>query len=331
MSNLATMREVAKKAGVSVATVSRYLNKSGYVGKQSQVKIQQAIEETQYVPNEIARSLNQKASKILGLILPDMTNPYFTLLAKGVEDYAQAHGYMVIIGNSEDKQEKVEQYLAFFQQYNVSGIMTASELCPPAAGKSVPVVALDRFSLGRDDQYAVVTDDFRGGSLIAAAILATDFEKIIILKGPEKLLNSSQRLAGILPGFAAAGREIDYEIVETGSFKLADAKQTAAMLFEDYLPFDTVIASNDLYAMAIMSEALSRGYRVPEDIQLIGYDGIPIGQLMQPKLTTIEQPAYEIGGRACELLLALVQKQPVKQKIIKLTPKLLPGNTLRRK
>lgn len=328
---VATIREVADRAGVSVATVSRYLNKSGYVGKKSQVKIQQAIEETQYVPNEIARSLNQKASKILGLILPDITNPYFTLLAKGAEDYAQAQGYMVIIGNSEDDQRKVDQYVAFFRQYNVSGIMTASELFATAASESIPVVALDRFSLGQDDQYAVVTDDFKGGTLIAEAILATTFERIVILKGPDQLTNASQRLAGILAGFAAAGRAVDYRIIETGSYHFADAERTAKTLLDEYLPFDTVIASNDLYAMAIMSEAISRGHQVPADIQIIGYDGIPFGQLLQPKLATIEQPAYQIGGQACALLLDILHKRAIKQKIIKLTPKLLAGNTLRKK
>jgi LacI family transcriptional regulator len=321
---MVTIKQVAEYAGVSVATVSRTLNDSGYVGKESRKKVEEAIKVLGYYPNEVARSLYQKSSKMIGLLLPDISNPYFPLLAKGVEDYAQQNGYMVILGNVEDNADKEDMYVKFFSQYNISGVLSA------ASGKRknnnrVPYVLLDRAL--EEENYSISTDDRLGGKLAGQAVLESGGENIIVMAGPRHVSGANDRLSGALSVLNAAGAS--YRVFETETFQVDKAEETAQKLFNTLKSFDSVIASNDVFALAVMKEAIKRKKRIPEDIQIIGYDDMLFSRLMYPGLTTIAQPAYEVGFKGAKMLVDLIEKKAMINKKVKLEPELISRDSLR--
>lgn len=321
---MTTIKEVAKHAGVSVATVSRALNKSGYVGEESKRKVEKAIKELNYVPNEVARSLFQKTSKMIGLLLPDISNPYFPLVAKGVEDCAQEKGYIVILGNVEDNPEKEDNYVKFFSRYNISGVLSA------AVGKknkhaNGPYVLLDRAD--EKEIYAISTDDLTGGKLAALAVADQVQTKVIVMAGPQDVPGAQDRLAGNLE--ILKSKQVNYEVFETHTFQIDKAEEVAVKLFESNTNFDTIIASNDVFALATLTEALKRGYRIPEELQIIGYDNIPFSRYTYPGLTTIAQPAYEVGYQGAEMLIRLIEKKEIDQPNVKLKPELITRETVR--
>ncbi|MCR8968459.1 LacI family DNA-binding transcriptional regulator [Facklamia sp. 7083-14-GEN3] len=323
---MTTIRDVAKEAGVSVATVSRLINNSGYVGQQSKQKILLAIKKLNYVPNEIARSLNRKSSMIIGLLVPNITNPYFPSIIKGVEKCAMKNGYMLIVGNTEGKETNGENYLNFFKQYNIAGIIKVdgTHLDTP---EDIPTVSLDR--MNANDRFAVIADDFYGGQLIGQAIRKTNHGSVLIMTGPMNMNVSQLRLKGIQSVFDPA--KIDYHIYTTNSFQMEFADQVAREVIQKYPTIQTVIAPNDVYALALMQTWNQLGVKIPKEVQIIGYDGIIFGSYAQPGLSTIQQPAYEIGYQGTELLLSIINQEINYQttKIIQIKPQLLQRNSLR--
>ena len=300
---MTTIKEVAKLAGVSVATVSRALNNSGYVSEATRIKVEAAVKELNFYPNEVARSLYQKKSKLIGLLLPDIANPFFPLMAKGVEDGVNQRGYSLLLGNVEDDEEKEKEYLKIFAQNNIAGVISAVK----GDGKdlrNMPFVMLDRVESNRD--FAVHSDDYTGGMLAAEAIAKRNPKEIVIMVGPKEVPSSAIRLAGnekVLKEYQLA-----YGLFQTPSFKFELAEQTAEQFFEAFPLADSVIASNDVYALALMKEAIKRGRRIPEEFQIIGYDDMPFSRMMYPGLSTIAQPAYEIGFKGALLLCDILEK-----------------------
>ena len=323
---MVTIKEVAKHAGVSVATVSRALNKNGYVSEEARKKVEAAIAELEYYPNEVARSLFQKTSKMIGLLLPDISNPYFPLLMKGIEESARENGYSVILGNVEEGSGLESDYMTLFSQQNVAGVLSAVEGTLSHEHK-MPIVMLDRVL--EEDDFAVYTNDIKGGKIAAQAILDRNPGKVLIIAGPKSVPGAIDRLIGILSVLNPT--DVKYEIHETKSFTIEEAEATAQSIFNKYKTIDSVIASNDLFALAVMKEAQQKGLHIPEDIQVIGYDDIPFSQLVYPGLTTISQPAFKLGYQAADLLVSRIRKNKVEEKRIKLDPKLILRDSLREK
>lgn len=321
---MATIREVANQAGVSVASVSRYINKKGYVGQESALAIQAAIDKLSYRPNEVARSLYQKKSKLIGLLVPDISNPFFPLLAKGVEAEVRQAGYTLILGNIGESAEVADTYLQTFSGNNVSGLISTVAI---DNDYSIPHILLDR--QWEDGRNTVISDHYQGGVLTAQEILKTSYQKIVIMVGPLAVKNTEIRLQGMREVLDQAG--VTYDLMYTDTFDFSGVAKTTATFFEKYNDVDTIIASNDIYALAIMKELHSRGKRVPEDVQIIGYDGISFVEMSTPQLTTISQPAYEMGRLAAEKLLHKINQSSGSFEKILLPVKLSQGETLRYK
>lgn len=322
---MATIKDVAKLAGVSVATVSRAINGSGYVSKQASDKINQAIRELDFTPNEVARSLYQKKSKLVGLLLPDISNPFFPLVAKGVEDQLHKNGYQVILGNVQENPEKAIEYLKTFEQNNVAGVLSAV----PSDYQTVksPLVILDR--VDAQAEYAVYSNDVLGGELAAKAMLDSQPKQLVVVAGPENVSRSKDRLLGV--EYLLKKKNQNYQVLQSDSYLLEDAEKTAKELFRRFPEVDSVIAPSDTHAIAILQEANRYQLNVPIDFQIIGYDDIPISKLMIPRLTTIHQPAYQIGWQGAEMLIKLMNNQPIKEKQIVLPVHLQTRETLRKK
>ncbi len=323
---MTTIKDVAKLAGVSVATVSRAINQSGYVGVDSAKKIEKAIKQLDFHPSEVARSLYQKKSKLVGLLLPDISNPFFPLLAKGVEDKMNEAGYHLILGNVQEDMAKEQDYLKAFMQNNVAGILSAVD-GGASNLKEIPFVLLDRVATKKE--YVVHGNDFEGGILSAKAIAEGNPKEIVLLVGPKSIKGSLERLRGSVS--ILNEKNLTYHLLQTDSFQFDSAKKASLELFEQFPAVDSVIASNDVHGLAILKEALRRGIRVPEELQIIGYDDIPFSQMVYPSLATIAQPAYEMGYQGAELLCRCMENQPIDKKIIQLPVLLKERETLRKK
>ncbi|MFL0374283.1 LacI family DNA-binding transcriptional regulator [Paenibacillus amylolyticus] len=322
-----TIKDVAQLAGVSVATVSRVINDRGYVHADTRKKVEDAVKALNFSPNEVARSLYKRKSKLIGLLLPDIANPYFPQLARGVEDRMQEQDYRLIFGNSDEDERKEQDYIQTFIQNNVVGVISSTNYPHSSIYENlkIPVVFLDRTSLDRPSVYA---DGREGGRLAAREIIKRGSRRITVMQGPSQIRPAQDRFEGAIEIIRDTG--LDYRVIQTTSFSINEAGVWAEELFRKYADTDGVIASNDIAAMAVLHEAARIGRKVPDDVQVIGFDDIPMSSLLSPALSTIHQPAYEMGREAAGLLIQLVEQAAVENKNIQLPVSFIERGTTRK-
>lgn len=294
---MATIKEVAKYAGVSVATVSRALNRSGYVKEETRKKINKAIKDLNYRPNETARTLYKRKSKMIGLLLPDISNPFFTVVARGVEDEAMAKGYHIILGNGDGNEEKELAYINTFNVHNCSGIiasqLSTQETFDSFKSYNMPFVLLDRVYA---DHEFVETNHYKGGQLQAQAVIKGSTKSVLIMQQNLQYKSFNERLSGAKSIFHE--KNIPYITVDE---RFLIEEDLVSMIHKHNI--DSIICSNDVSAFAVMRTLLHHEFKVPSDVQVVGYDDIPLSRMYTPSLTTIHQPAYLIGKKACQQLI----------------------------
>ncbi|MEK5477514.1 LacI family DNA-binding transcriptional regulator [Paenibacillus sp. FSL R5-0407] len=324
---MATIRDVAKHAGVSVATVSRVINETGYVHEDTRKKVETAIKELHYTPNEVARSLYKRKSRLIGLLLPDIANPFFPELARGVEDEMQENDFRIIFGNSDEKSSKEQEYIQTFVQNNVVGMIASTNDPDTHAYRklNIPVVFLDRTM---DNRPSVYSDGYEGGRLAAQEIAARGSRNITVIQGPERVRPAMDRFRGASE--TLKDLDIAFHVIQSSSFGIAEAGVWAKEVFRKVPDTDGVIASNDIVAAAVLHEALRLGKKVPEDVQIIGFDDIPLSSLLTPPLTTIRQPAYEMGRAAARLLIQLIEKEALDNHTIQMPVTFTERDTTRK-
>lgn len=321
---MSTIKDVAKRAGVSTATVSRVLNKSGYASESVKKKVLTAVSELDYKPNEIARSLFQKKSKFIGLLLPDIANPFFPLLAKGAEQCLEERGYQLLLCNTENNREKEASYLDTFIQNNVSGIIVATgEELRESIG--IPYVVVDRMI--SDSKLTVTSNSFDGGYLAGSEICRRSPRKVLVMEGPQSIKGAVDRKNGILN--ALYGQGVAYEVFSSDSYASDISLDLAEKIFSLSQDFDSIIATNDIHALSILQKALEKGISVPDDLQIIGYDGIPFGQMIYPTLATIQQPIFEMGKNAADNLIDYLESDDNQARNIVLPVTFYEGGTVR--
>ncbi|PTG22605.1 LacI family DNA-binding transcriptional regulator [Staphylococcus chromogenes] len=294
---MATIKEVAHYAKVSVATVSRAINGNGYVKQETRDKIEAAIQALNYQPNEVARSLNMKKSKLIGLLLPDMSNPFFTLVARGVEDMAMARGYHIMIGNGAMDETKELNYLSMFKVNQCSGVI-ASQLSTPHAFEQLhalqsPCVLIDRAAEG---DTCVEADHMQGGTLQAETILQGNATSVLLLY--QNLDYTSFRAR-----FDAAKKVLEEANVSVVTQLEGALTEKLLEHYIDTYTIDSIICSNDVMAFKVMQWLHTLNIKVPEEVQVVGYDDIPFATMFIPTLTTVRQPAYELGQQATQQLI----------------------------
>lgn len=318
------MKAVAKLAGVSTATVSRYINNSGYVGTASKVRIQAAIDDLNYSPNEVARSLQQKKSRLIGLLLPDMSNPFFTMMAKGIEDELNKTEYSLILANVQENKDKESEYLRSFKNNNVAGVISAIEH-KTKLDREMPYVSIDRVS--SNDEYSVTGDDYRGGEIAATEILKRNPKEILILNSIEHLEKSKNRLNGILTTLNK--HDVIYYIHSVYTYRIDEVDGMMDTILINYPNVDSIIASNDLHALVLLKSAIQKNIAIPEKLQIIGYDNISFSALANPGLSTVAQPVYQMGVVAAQLLLNIIEKKPIEKKQIVLPVEFINRESLK--
>lgn len=304
---MASIRDVAKLAKVSPATVSRVMNGTANVDDEKKKRVEAAIVETGFKPNEIARSLFKKSSKLIGMIVPNIENPFFNEIAKAVEEECYERGYRVTLCSSNNDLEKEKTNLNLLSSMNADGIilMTNQEKIEHEVKKCrIPVVMIDRQIEGAGAAACIRADHYNGGRMAVEHLLECGCKRIVQMNGPLMFSSAKQRQQGYLDVCVEKGLEpmmieclYDYE----------DGLKKTAKLIEQFPDTDGIIAANDMVAISAYKVLTKKGHRVPEDIQLIGFDNISLSRLMTPELTTIAQPIYQMGRTAVELLLNSVE------------------------
>lgn len=303
-----SIKDVAKHAGVSVATVSRVLNNSGYVGQDTRIKVEKAIKELNYKPNEVARSLFKKQSSTIGLIVPDIMNPFFPELARAVEDTAIQLGYNVILCNSDGDKKKEQNYLDILQQQYVNGIIVSSNTLTAAQIEqlNIPVVSIDRvISKGLP---TIVVENKKGAMMATRFLQSKGRSRIGHIKGNSSVVNAEERCEGYKE---IVGQEpwFNETYIADGKYDMQSSIQATLELLQRHPEMDGIFAANDIMAIGAIKAACQLGKKVPEDIAIIGFDGISLSKATTPELTTVEQPIYEMGEKATKLLVSLMEQQ----------------------
>lgn len=319
-----TIRDVAKRANVSVATVSRVLNKKGYVSKEAEEAVLIAIKELDYQPNAVARTLFNKSSRMIGLILPDITNPFFPELARAIEDVALSYGYTVVLCNTDDDEEKERKYVAALKQKYVDGIIliTNQRTFSDIDKINVPIVALDRIL--SESIPAVFSDNENGAVLATEHLIDCGCKFIAHLRGPIGLTPADDRLRGFQKVVQKRGIA---SIVVNANFHLEKSVAVTKQLLEQHPTIDGIFASSDITAAGAMKAAHTIGKLVPDDLQIVGFDGIPFGKMLTPSLTTIEQSIYKMGALGARLLIKKIEKIELDSYLYKLPTKLVIRGT----
>ena len=327
---MASIREVAKRAGVSPATVSRVINGTARVDEEKRERVEKAIEETGFRPNELARALYRKSSKIIGVIVPDNENPFFSELAKAIEKEAYEQEYRILLCNSDDQKEKELANLQMLAQLQADGVIlmtNTGEKSQSYEAVSMPIVFVDR-RLDEMGQTSVIeADHYAGGKLAAEHLIACGCRKITCIRGPQELSSGKKRYEGyreVCRQYSMKERFVD------STYKYEDGAKAAEEVLRRYPDTDGIIACNDMTAVSVYKVLQKRGYRVPDDIQIIGFDGVKFGRFLTPELTTVAQPIKEMGKCAVQMILGTVKELP-RDREMKFPMMLIKGETTKNK
>ena len=320
---MSTIRQVAKRAGVAPITASRVLNNTGYFTAETKQRVEAAAAELNYVPNQLARSLRSHRTYTLALVLSDVTNPFWTTVARGVEDAARQQGYTVILCNTDENEEKQAEYLALLLRKQVDGILLVPARSDPGAvqmiqKQGVQVVVMDRRVPGA--QVDVVRGaSTRGAYELTHYLLGLGHRRIALLGGPTSLSVSHERLAGYQQAFAQAQLLADPALCFFGEFTVERGQTMTHLALELAPPPTAIFAMNNFIAIGVLKALRQRQLRVPEDISVVSFDDLPDLLVVEPFLTVAAQPAYELGQRATQLLLQRIAEptgQPYQEIIL---------------
>lgn len=321
---MSTIKDVANLAGVSVATVSRVLNKKGYVHEDTLKKVERAIEMLDYKPSTVARSLYNKKSRLIGLVVPNIVNPFFPEVARAVEDVAYKQGYTVVLCNSDESLEKEKQYIDALMQNNVDGFIVATN--PQNSSNymnlQVPIVAIDRIFNERIP--TVYADNYEGSKQAAELLVSKGCQHIAHIRGPRNISTATERFEGFID--VVTKEQLPYVIAES-TFDPIESERVTMELLEKHPYIDGIVAGNDLIALGIVKAAMQKGINIPKDLQVIGFDGISLAEMMYPSITTVAQPIYEIGEVATKLLIKKVEGQALEEKHHRLPIQIIERNT----
>jgi LacI family transcriptional regulator, repressor for deo operon, udp, cdd, tsx, nupC, and nupG len=311
------LKEVAERANVSTATVSRVLSNTGKVTEKTKKKVLAAMEELNYQPNFLARQLRKLETKTILVVVPDIANTFFSKVIRGIESVAIQNGYQVLLGDSQNNSQSESQYLNHLRYKQVDGVIlltarTDSRLiedlsddypvvlaCEYLEGSRIPTVSIDNISSARK-----MTDH----------LIKQGHQRVAHISGPMNIILGRDRLKGYEQAVTQNNYEIDQVLVQEGDFSY----ESGYKLMEKFLalqnPPTAVFAANDEMAIGAIKAIKKHRLSVPEDIAVVGFDDIDMASIMDPELTTVAQPTFDIGSTAMDLLLCLMKKEPLTKK-----------------
>ena len=323
------MKDVARVAGVSISTVSRVLTGSPLVNEETRVRVQRAMDELDYRPNRVARRLRRDTARasLIGLIVPDIQNPFFAELVRGVESVAQQHGYMLFLGNSDEDPAQERRYLDLMRAESVDGLILpassdSAQVVAALGRQGIPVVCVDR-RLPRVALDTVIADNVHGAYEAIAHLLRIGHRRIGYIGGRPQLSTSQERLEGYRLALQEHGLAFDASLVREGDSRQAGGRALAGELLRLDRPPTALFVGNNLMTLGALETIHLLGLRIPEEIAIVSYDDIPWALALDPPLTAVRQPGHEIGRRAAELLLQRIADPKRSTTLLVLQPELV--------
>jgi LacI family transcriptional regulator/LacI family repressor for deo operon, udp, cdd, tsx, nupC, and nupG len=326
---MASLQEVAQRARVSIATVSRVLNKSHKVVPETRAAVEQALLDLGYRPSRVARRLRMNSGRahLVGLIIPDIQNPFYAEIARGVEDVAYANEYALILCNSDERLDKERFYLDVMRAEWVDGIVL-----PPFddtdAGvvemvkTGIPVVCVDR-SHGRVKTDLVEVDNYQGALEAVRHLMERKHKSIALIEGRTQVSTSRERRRGYLDALAEQGITPRKELMRAGDFKQESGRILTNELLDLRRPPTALFVCNNLMTVGALGALHQRSVRVPAEVAVVGFDDLPWAEALDPPPTVVRQPAYEVGRQAMELLLKRIMEPNRPAVTVRLRPELV--------
>ena len=306
-----TMRDIATRAGVSIGTVSHVINGKAPVRDLLRRRVLQAIEDLGYQPSQLARGLRRNQTNILGMIIPDVTNPFFPAVVRGAEDVAYQNSYQLVLCNTDNDSAKERAYLHALGSYRMAGLIVIpsvnSQIDPRKdLPRNSPLVCLDRRPVGWEGD-TVTVDNAAGAMAATNHLLEMGHRHIAAITGNLQLTNAKARVEGFRTALSRAHVDVDPEYIQEGRFdRLSGYEKTRTLL--QLRPRPTALfASNDLIALGALSALREAGLRCPEDVSVVGFDDLEFSEFIHPALTTVAQPGYQMGAKGASMLLKRLQ------------------------
>jgi LacI family transcriptional regulator len=331
-----TLKDIAEYCGVSSATVSMIINgKSGRISDDTIRRVEDAVRHLGYTPNIAARSMVTKQSKTIGLTIPDISDYFFSELAKGVGDEADEHGYDLLIGNTGSKLEKEKEYIQVFQGRSVDGIIFAplnsceeNDLFQELQKKHYPFVTIERYI--KDQVPGVFMKNFQGAYDLTRLMIEKGHRKIAFITGPLCTASAFQRLSGYKAACRSMNITVDEQLIFPGDFSYESGNRAGKEFFDERECTATaILASNNRMALGFYEEILAHGLSVPEDLSIAGIGGARFYPVLNPKITTIDMPIYDLGREAAKLLFHLLKGEEIKKRAVEFDLNVLDLGSIR--
>ncbi|UOF90355.1 LacI family transcriptional regulator [Fodinisporobacter ferrooxydans] len=324
------MEDVAKIANVSTATVSRVLSNNKNVSKKTKEKVLKVINQLEYKPNRLASNFRKKTSETIAVILPDIANPFFSEIVKGFRDEALENGYHLLLCDTGNSAAQEKEFVELVKERFVDGIILATARMPKdeiyKLSQEIPVVLACEYV----ESYEIPTVSIDN---VSAAREATEYlidqghTRIGFITGPLEIILSRDRVKGYRQALLLREIPIHDFLIQEGDFSVKSGYDIMTKFLANEQKPTAIFASNDEMAIGAMKACKSKGLRIPDDISIIGFDDVPISTLVEPELTTVSQPKYEIGSQAMKMLLNIIETNDLKQKQIVLPHKLMIRQT----
>lgn len=314
---MAKMLDVAKLADVSVATVSRTLRQPETVKEKTRAKVFKAIEQLNYQPNILARQFRTSKTKTILVVVPDISNPFFSKVLRGIENVAVEYGYQVLLGDTDNSIGRERSYLDILSQKQADGmiLLTArmrKELIESVAEQYPVVLACEYFEGSSIPTVSI--DNISSARKITEHLIGLGHSRIAHISGPMNVILSKDRMKGYYQAIAQNEFEMEPLLVQEGQFTFESGYNQMLKLLALESPPTAVFAANDEMAVGAIKAAKVNGLRVPEDLAVAGFDNVQIASIFEPGITTVAQPMYEIGNKAMEILLKLIHHEALKKR-----------------
>ncbi len=310
---MSNIKDVAKRANVSITTVSHIINKTRYVSDELTDRVNKAMLELDYHPNSLARGLRSGKTKTIGLVVPDISNQFFAEVSRKIEDKGFENGYSVILCNTDDDPQKEKTYIDVLAAKKVEGIIfisTAVETnnLEKIAEFNIPIVVVDRI-ISDVKSDIVLVDNVEGGYKATKYLLELGHRRIACIEGPSPIKPSAQRVEGYQQALQEMGIPIDENLMVAGDFRYESGNAAMQKLLKLTDPPTAVFSCNDMMALGAIQAINDNGMKIPDDVSVIGFDNIPFSQAVYPTLTTMAQPIHEMANLSIDLLINRIKIQ----------------------
>ena len=329
-----SIKDIAKRAGVSIATVSRVLNKNGRYSRETEEKILKIIEESGYRRNVNAKSLRTKKTQTIGVIVPDITNEFFAKIIQSVERNAMKYDYSVFVCNTDEDEAREQMQVKNLLEKFVDGIIYISG--KTKSGEEVeenigiPVVYIDRY-ISASKMY-VQSDNKEGGYLATKELLSAGCKNIMIIKDFRQISSIISRYEGYKMALKEAGKSVDENLIHNvDHVNYEEAKKGVLEKINSGIKFDGIFATNDWMAIGAISALREREIKIPEEVKIVGFDNMSISEITSPSITTIHQDSEKLGEYATEILMGIILKDETDIKNISVPVKLVKRNSTKNK